>query len=414
MSRLLEPYAAVAGRSVVEQLQALARPLRGLKVVHVNSTRSGGGVAEILAWMVPFLQELGLEASWEVIHGDSAFYACTKSFHNGLQGDETRLDESLLRAYEQTNAENAARLRETLREADLVIIHDPQPAPLLGLLPDRRGVWVWRCHIDASRPQRAVWKYLRGFLAGYDASIFSLPDFTQRLPHRQFLIPPSIDPLSEKNRELEPREIEDVRLRFNLDPERPLVTQVSRFDRFKDPVGVVRAYRLAKRSVPALQLVLAGGDATDDPEGATVYREVQAAAAGDPDIRLLLLPADAHATINALQRISDIVLQKSTREGFGLTVSEALWKSRPVIGGNTGGIRLQVVDYRTGFLVDTPEGAAERIRYLLSRPKAREDMGRRARAFVRENFLLTRHLAEYLSLFHTLLGGDAERIELAI
>lgn len=413
MSRLLEPYAAVAGRSVVEQLQALARPLRGLKVVHVNSTRSGGGVAEILAWMVPFLQELGLEASWEVIQGDSAFYACTKSFHNGLQGDETRLDDALLRAYEQTNVENAARLRGTLQDADLVIIHDPQPAPLLGLVPDRRGVWVWRCHIDASRPQRSVWKYLRSFLAGYDASIFSLPDFTQRLPHRQFLIPPSIDPLSEKNRDLTQGEIDDVRLRFNLDPERPLVTQISRFDRFKDPVGVVRAYRLAKRSVPSLQLVLAGGDATDDPEGATVYREVQAAAAGDPDIRLLLLPADAHATINALQRISDIVLQKSTREGFGLTVSEALWKSRPVIGGNTGGIRLQVVDYRTGFLVDTPEGAAERIRYLLSRPKSRADMGRRARAFVRENFLLTRHLAEYLALFHTLLGGDAERIELA-
>ncbi len=413
MTGLLDRHAAVAGPAVIEQIRALARPLRGLRVIHVNSTRTGGGVAEILAWMVPMLQELGLEARWEVVLGEGTYFTCTKAFHNGLQGHAVQLDDALLGAYEQTNRDNADRLGADLRDADLVVIHDPQPAPLLGLVPQRRGTWIWRCHIDASRPYRPVWKYLRQHVAGYDASIFSLADFAQRLPHAQYLIPPSIDPLSDKNAELAPRVIDEMRQRFNLDPSRPLVTQVSRFDRFKDPVGVVRAYRLAKRAVPGLQLVLAGGEATDDPEGAAVYREVQAAAGDDPDVRLLLLPADAHLTINALQRASDVVLQKSTREGFGLTVSEALWKARPVIGGNTGGIRLQVTDHRTGFLVDTPEGAAEHLRYLLARPGLRQEMGRRAQAFVRENFLLTRHLAEYLTLFNGLFGGGTERVVLA-
>jgi len=411
VSALLDSYADLAGQGALDQIRALAGPLRGLKVVNVNSTRSGGGVAEILGWLVTFLRELGLEASWEVVEGGPPYFACTKAFHNGLQGHAVALDESLLREYERTNAENAERLRGSLGEADLVVIHDPQPAALRAAVPTRRGRWVWRCHIDASRPYRPVWKYLRRHVVGYDASVFSLPDFAQRLPHRQFLIPPSIDPLSDKNVELEPAEIDEVRRRFNLDPGRPLATQISRFDRFKDPVGVIRAWRLARRQVPGLQLVLAGGEATDDPEGAEVFREVQAAAAAEPDVRLLLLPPDAHRLINALQRASDVVLQKSTREGFGLTVSEALWKGRPVIGGNTGGIRLQVVDYHTGFLVDTPEGAAERLRYLLSRPALRESMGARGRAFVRENFLLTRHLTEYLALFNVLLRGDAERIE---
>lgn len=413
MNRWVARYAVVAGESVVAQLAALARPLRGLHVVHVNSTRAGGGVAEILAWMVPFMQELGLAARWEVMQGDEAFFTATKTFHNGLQGFDVPLDDALLRAYERTSAANAERLHDALRDADVVVVHDPQPAALRGLVPDRRGLWIWRCHVDASRPFRPVWKYLRDHLAGYDASIFSLPDFTQRLPHHQYLIPPSIDPLSEKNLDLPAATVAEVRARFALDPARPLVTQVSRYDRFKDPVGVIRAFRLARRAVPDLQLVLAGGDATDDPEGAAVFHQVQAAAGDDPDIRLLLLPPDAHRTINALQRMSDIVLQKSTREGFGLTVSEALWKGRPVIGGNVGGIRLQVVDHQTGFLVDTPEGAAERIRYLLSRPRLREEMGQKARAFVRENFLLTRHLAEYLTLFHVLLGGEAQRLEVA-
>jgi len=413
MSNLLEQYAAVAGERAVEQLRALARPLAGLQLVHVNSTRVGGGVAEILTKMVPLMQELGLDVRWEVITGDDLFYSCTKTFHNALQGNPVTPSDSQLRAYEEVNAANADVLRDSLREADVVVIHDPQPAPLLGHVPDRKGPWVWRCHIDLSQPHRPVWKYLLPHVAGYDGSIFSLSSFARRLPHPCYLIPPSIDPLADKNRDLTEREIEAVRQQFNLDPDRFLVTQVSRFDRFKDPVGVIRAWQLACHYVPGLQLVLAGGTATDDPEGAEVLREVQEAAGQHPDVRILLLPADANLTINALQRASDLVIQKSTREGFGLTVTEALWKGKPVIGGNVGGIRLQVHDHYTGFLVDTPEGAAVRMRYLLSHERTRERMGERAREFVREHFLLTRHTTEYLALIHTLLGRRADRVKVA-
>jgi trehalose synthase len=412
VSTSLQKYVDIVGDDVIDHIERLVEPLRGLSVVHVNSTRRGGGVAEILTKLVPFMEELGLDAHWEVIHGDEPFFECTKRFHNGLQGNRVELSAVLLEAFEATNRVNVDRLREKLAAADVVIVHDPQPAPLLSLVPERRGRWVWRCHIDVSRPFRPVWRYLRPYVQRYDASIFSLADFSQRLPHPQYLIPPSIDPLSEKNVELSGSEIDAVRRRFNLDPDRYLVTQISRFDRFKDPLGVIQAFRLAQRYVPNLQLVLAGGDATDDPEGALVLREVQEAASNDDGIRVLMLPADAHRTINALQRASDIVLQKSIREGFGLTVTEGLWKGKPVIGGRTGGIRLQIVNHHTGFLVDTPEGAAIWIRYLLSRPNERERMGQTAREFIRENFLLTRQLVEYLTLFHGLLRGNGDRIDL--
>ena len=370
----IQSYAGIVGADVIDQLHQLAAPLRGMKVVHVNSTRVGGGVAEILAKLVPLMNELGLDTHWEVITGNAEFYQCTKSFHNALQGNAVEIPESLLRNFEEVNRQNAEQLRPALEDADVVFIHDPQPAPLLSMMPERRGRWIWRCHIDASRPHRAVWKYLRAFLGSYDASIWSLPDFAQSLPHPQYIVPPSIDPLSEKNVDLPAEEIADVRARFDLDPDRPLLTQVSRFDRFKDPVGVIRAYRLSKRFAPGLQLVLAGGGATDDPEGEAVLNEVYDAANGDPDIKILLLPSDAHRTINALQRASDIVMQKSTREGFGLTVTEGLWKGKPVIGGNTGGIRLQVINHHTGFLVSTPEGAALRTRYLLHHRDILESM----------------------------------------
>lgn len=409
---LLDRYAAIAGPDVVDQLRQLAEPLRGTRVVHVNSTRLGGGVAEILAKLVPLSQELGLDVEWEVITGAGEFFQCTKGMHNALQGNQVDIPAAQLAAYERTNAENAERLRGVLEEADFVFIHDPQPAPLLGHCPDRRGKWVWRCHIDASRPYRPVWRYLRRHVTGYDASIFSLADFAQMLPHPQYIISPSIDPLSEKNVELDEGEIAAVRERAGLDPERPLLVQVSRFDRFKDPLGVIRAYRLAKRWVPSIQLVLAGGGASDDPEGELVLREVQEAASEDPDVKVLLLPPDANRTINALQRAADLVLQKSLKEGFGLTVTEAMWKGKPVIGGDTGGIRLQVVDYHTGFLVSSPEGAALRIRYLLHHRDKLAEMGETARGLVLENFLLTRHLREYLILMAALRHGAQDRIEL--
>ena len=411
MSGLLEKYVPIVGAEVIDHLRHLAEPLRGSRVVHVNSTREGGGVAEILSWLIPFKQELGLETSWEVIEGGPEFYQCTKSFHNGLQGAPVAIPASQLNAYEQTNRDNAERLRGLLSEADFVFIHDPQPAPLFQFCPEHKGKWVWRCHIDLSRPHRAVWKYLRDWVGSYDASIWSLADFAQPLPHPLYLIAPSIDPLSQKNRDLYPGEVDAVFDRHGLDPDLPLITQVSRYDRFKDPLGVIRSYQLAREYTP-LQLVLAGGGAADDPEGEEVLREVREAAGDDPNIHILLLPADSHREINALQRASTIVLQKSTREGFGLTVTEALWKGKPVIGGNTGGIRLQVINHQTGFLVSTPEGAALRIRYLLRNRDHLAEMGERGRALVLDNFLVTRHLREYLTLMHALRHEGLDRIEL--
>ena len=409
LQNMMAEYTAVTSPNVMHQIEQLAAPLKGAKVLHINSTKEGGGVAEILHKLIPLKQALGIEADWDIITGNQEFYQCTKGFHNALQGMRQSISEKLLQNYEKINRENEEKLRSKLQEADFVFIHDPQPAPLLKMIPERRGKWIWRCHIDASKPYRQVWKYLREWVTPYDASIFSLPEFAQPLPHPQYIIPPSIDPLSEKNCPLPDYEIKNVYSEFNLDPDLPLITQVSRYDRFKDPVGVIEAYKLASKLTP-LQLVLAGGGASDDPEGEMVLNEVKEASNGAPNIHVLLLPADANRTINALQRASDIILQKSIREGFGLTVSEGMWKGKPVIGGDTGGIRLQVINHFTGFLVRTPEGAALRTRYLLHRRDKLEDMGMRAKRFVRENFLITRHLREYLTLMVGLTNGDDERI----
>ncbi len=413
MSKLLESFAAITGPDVVNHLRQLAESLHGAKVIHVNSTRIGGGVAEILEKLVPLFNEVGLDTSWEIISGDADFYQCTKSMHNGLQGNKVNIAAPLLAAYERANQACAEALRTKLTKADFVFIHDPQPAGLLDHFPDRHGKWVWRCHIDASHPYRPVWKYLRGKVCNYDASIFSLPAFAQQLPHPQYIIPPSIDPLSDKNIELSQEEVNRVFVQFDLDPARPLLVQVSRYDRFKDPVGVIQAYRLAKKFIPDLQLVLAGGEASDDPEGEAVLAEVREAAGNDQDIHILLLAPDAHRTINALQRAADIVVQKSTREGFGLTVTEGMWKSKPVIGGDTGGIRLQVINYHTGFLVRTPEGAALRIRHLLHNRSRMQEMGRKGKEYVRENFLLTRQIREYLTVLLSLRHGTEYRIDLS-
>ena len=412
METTLQAYANIAGQDVVDHLHQLAERLKGTRVVHVNSTRMGGGVAEILNKMVPFMKELDIDASWETITGDGEFFGTTKGFHNAMQGDQVEIEAARLKHYEGVNAENARTLAPALENANLVFVHDPQPAALIASFPRRTGKWIWRCHIDASKPYRQVWKYLRTFAGVYDASIFSLSAFAQPLPHPIYLIPPSIDPLHEKNAEMPKREIHKVCKQFSIDPRRPLIVQVSRFDRFKDPLGVIRAYRLAKKSVPSLQLVLAGGTADDDPEGEAVLEEVREAAAGDEDIHVLALPGDAHRTINALQRAADIVLQKSIKEGFGLTVTEAMWKCKPVVGGDTGGIRIQVINHHTGFLASTPEGAALRIRYLLYHRDKLKEMGSKARRFVRDNFLITRHLREYLTLMLALLHGVEERIEL--
>jgi len=412
MPTLLEQYRDIVGSDVIDHLRQLAAPLAGMSVVHVNSTRYGGGVAEILDRLVPLMQNLNLNASWEVISGTGEFYQCTKAFHNALQGKSIRVPHDLLKAYEDVNKQNAEALRAKLEAADIVFIHDPQPAPLIKLCANRKGKWIWRCHIDVSRPYRPVWTYLRQFVSAYDTSVWSLATFAQPLPHVQYLIAPSIDPLSEKNVALDEAEINTVCGKFGIDRSRPLVAQISRFDYFKDPIGVIEAYKLAKPSVPGLQLVLAGSSATDDPEGEAVLKEVADAAKGDDDIHVLLLPPDTHRTINALQRAADVVMQKSVREGFGLTVTEALWKSKPVIGGDTGGIRLQVVDHHTGFLVRTPQGAALRLRYLLDNRERLKAMGEQGQRFVHENFLLTRQLSEYLTMMVAVVRNFEERIQL--
>jgi trehalose synthase len=412
MNEMLKQYAAIVGDTVIDHLCQLAEPLRDMNVVHVNSTREGGGVAEILHRLIPLKQELGIRAGWEVVSGDARYFQCTKKMHNTLQGNREEIPEALLKHYEATNARNYKRIKDRLEAADIVFIHDPQPAPLFNLCRRRKGKWIWRCHIDVSRPNRMAWKYLEQFVQGYDASIYSLPAFAQPMEHPLYIIAPSIDPLSDKNIELAPEEIDAVFRTYIIDPQRPVICQISRFDRFKDPVGVIRAYQMAKAFGPRLQLILAGGTAADDPEGEEVLAEVKTAAKGDKDIHILLLPPDAHRTINALQRISDIVLQKSIKEGFGLTVTEAMWKGKPVIGGNAGGIRIQIFNHYTGFLVNSPEGAALRIRYLLKHKDRCRKMGETARAFAMENYLLTRHLREYLTLMVAMVRGARDQIEL--
>lgn len=404
----LHDYIPIVGQDVIDQLHRLAARLTKRRFVHINSTRTGGGVAEILSRAVPLLNQLGLDTSWEVIIGDPEFFEITKAMHNGLQGDRVSFTPRMMEHYREINRENARRFTW---EADFVLVHDPQPAALIEDLRDRAAKWVWRCHIDASRPQRHVWKFLREYVIRYDASVFSMSSFAQNLPHPQYLIHPSIDPLSDKNRDLSPTEVQAVLDRLEIMRDRPIILQVSRFDSFKDPMGVIQAFKMVRRHT-ACQLLLVGGEATDDPEGPEIFARVQEAAAGDPDITILLLPPDSHYEVNALQRAADVIVQKSVREGFGLTVTEAMWKGNPVIGGAVGGIVLQIRDYHTGFLVHSPEGCAFRIRYLLHRPEMARRMGKLAKEFVRRHFLITRHIRDYLTLMLFIANPASRFIEL--
>jgi trehalose synthase len=391
--RSLDHYRTVAPPGTVDMLYRASERVRGKRFTNVNSTRFGGGVAEILHRQLPLLEDLGIRTRWEVIQGDEEFFRITKSFHNALQGQEQTITPEMLDYYLETNRRNAARLD---LGGDLVLIHDPQPAALV----EHRGggVWIWRCHIDVSHPQRRVWAFLRPLVSRYDGAIFSLPRFAQRLGIPQYLIHPSIDPLSDKNRDLPPEEVDAVVNRLGIPRDKPILLQVSRFDRFKDPVGVIHAYRLVKKHDDC-RLVLVGGGAADDPEGPKVLAEVMDAASSDPDVHVLVLPDNANIEINALQRAATIIFQKSTREGFGLTVAEGMWKAKPVIGGFAGGITVQIVFGITGYTVNSAEGAAFRARYLLNNPELAKRMGEAGREYVRRNFLVTRHLADLLALF---------------
>ncbi len=404
----LSNYEAIVGGHVIQEMRVLADRVRFRRLQNINSTSVGGGVAEILTRMIPLLHELGIDASWDVIKGDEAFFAVTKAFHNALHGADEQITPHMFDIYRATTEVN---LRNLPISGDVVIVHDPQPA---GLISARQSVgrrWLWRCHIDVSAPDAAVWKFLKPYVEQYDAAMFSMPDFAQHLPIHQYMVTPSIDPLSDKNRELEPQYIELVLKKYGIDPERPLVTQISRFDRLKDPLGVISAYKLVRRRHDC-QLLLAGGGATDDPEGETVLREVRESADGDPDIHILLLPPFSDLEINALVRGSDVVLQKSIREGFGLTVTEALWKRKPVIGTAVGGIKLQVINGVTGFLVHSVEGAASRLAQLLSDPALCQRLGRNGYEHVKQNFLLTRHVKDYLLVTLALDHPDEDLVYL--
>ena len=394
----LDDYRDIIGRAQVDALHFLARDLKGKAIKMVNSTAVGGGVAEMLNRLVPLLSELEVPTQWDVITGGNDFFEVTKAFHNALHGTGYELTKAAQEIFLTYNEQNRERLQF---EEEMVVIHDPQPVGLIRSRDKTSASWVWRCHIDLSNPDARVWEFLRPFVEQYDAAIFSSQSFARQLPIPQYLFYPCIDPLSEKNKDLPDSVVQKVCEEFGIDRSRPIVTQVSRFDRLKDPVGVVHAYKLAKKYVDC-QLVLAGGGASDDPEGAAVLQEVKEAAGSDPDIIILDLPPWCAFEINAIQRASTIVVQKSLREGFGLTVTEALWKGKPTIASAVGGIPNQIIHKLTGVLVHSVEGCAFQIRYLLTHPDFARRIGASGREHVKENFLMTTNVKRWLLLFRIL------------
>ena len=395
----LEDYKDVIGEEKVVEIRALGEKLSDKSVVHVNSTAFGGGVSEILQRLVPLMEDVGLDTEWKVPKGTDEFFNITKTIHNALQGMETPLTEKMKRTYLNRNEMNA-RLLDL--DYDYVVIHDPQPLPIINYYNGKIGKWIWRCHIDLSRPNKDFLGFLAPFIEQYDASIFTLKQYVKETLRIKELaiVPPSIDPLSDKNKPLSESQILSILDRYDVDPERPIITQVARFDPWKDPLGVIAVYRIVKRKIPQTQLLLIASMAPDDPEGWVYYEKTARRAGEDYDIHLLTDLIGVHdSEVNAFQRASNVVLQKSTREGFGLSVTEALWKEVPVVGGNVGGIPLQIKDGTTGFLVNTVEEAAEKTLYLLKRSERAKEMGKKGREHVLRNFLITRHLKDYLELF---------------
>jgi len=386
----LERYEGLIGAHAVERIMRKARRLHDLRVLNISSTFYGGGVAEMLSSLTLVERAIGLRADWRLIQGSPDFFSVTKKLHNALQGGEINLSELKKAVYEEVNFQNALRMDIG---ADIVVIHDPQPLPLIAHFR-RTGPWVWRCHLDLSRPDPEVWQYLTQFVDRYDAVVFTLEDYAQPLPVPQLFFMPAIDPFSLKNRELSNDEIDDRLAHYGIPQDLPIVAQIARFDRWKDPEGVIEAFKRARREVDAT-LVLLGNVATDDPEGQEVFESLLEC----KEERIVILTATDSALVNALQRRAAVVLQKSLREGFGLTVTEAMWKGAAVIGGDCGGIRHQIEDGVSGFLVSSVEEAAERIVHVLKDERLRRRLGTAARERVRERFLMTRLVEEYLDLF---------------
>lgn len=406
----LADYAEVVGDDVIEEIRALAEPLRGARVLHINATAYGGGVAELLATHVPLQRNLGLEAEWQVMLGSDEFFEVTKQVHNGLQGADIEWTAAMQRIYLERVLDNSLALEDGW---DFVVVHDPQPAALLSFVRDSAFAhsntrWIWRCHIDLTAANPNVWEFFRPFVEQHDASVWTMPQFVPESLQMDRVLhaPPCIDPLSVKNIDLPLAVCAEIVKQYGIDPNRPIVCQVSRFDPWKDPLGVVEAFRIVREQIPDAQLVLAGSMATDDPEGFRVWEEIEQARDGDKDIHLLSnLHQVGAVQINVFQRMASVMVQKSLREGFGLTVSEALWKGRPVVGGRAGGITLQIRDGEDGYLVDSVEECAYRIIDLLADPVGAEEMGAKGREHVRDSFLSTRELVDWFQLFTDLQTG---------
>ncbi len=404
---MLKRYAEYSTPTVLEEIRVLVDELKGLRIQEINSTRKGGGCAEMLTSLVAFLKEIGFNVRWDVIEAEPEFFRVTKTLHNFLQG-KGGFSSSMINIYWETLKRNANVLSDG---NDVIVIHDPQPAGLIEFLEEerrRRVKMLWRCHVHLETVPLAKMKevecFLRGLIEKYDAAVFSTFHFLPLWDVVSFVIPPFIDPLSDKNVELSQEEVNKILSRYGLDLKKPLITQVSRFDYFKDPLGVIDAFKKVREKI-SCQLLLVGGGASDDPEYQAVLADVRRAAQNQPDIHILDLPADSHREINAFQRASNIIVQKSIKEGFGLTVTEGLWKSKPVVAGRVGGILLQIRDVWNGFLVSTVDEAAERIYYLLKNPKVAEEMGKRGREFVKEHYLLPRGVRCHLAALHQLING---------
>ena len=407
--KALENYRALIGDDRIDEILELAAPLKGARILHVNSTPFGGGVAEILSSFVPLMANIGLAADWQVIRAGDDFFRVTKEMHNSLQGMLIDWTPQMWEIWLQYNKINAEMFDE---DYDFVIIHDPQPAAILSYLCDMRqrrpaGKWIWRCHIDLTDAQVQVWDMLRPHVSLYDGAIFTLRDYMKddlRGP-ALFVLPPGIDPLTAKNADIPEDTIESILRHHEIDPQRPLIAQVSRFDPWKDPLGVIDVYRSLKREIPELQLVLVASMAYDDPEGWAWYERTVRRAGEDMDIKVRTnLNGVGNVEVNAFQRAAKVIIQKSVREGFGLSVTEGLWKGLPVVAGNVGGIPLQIVDGKTGYLVNTVEECADRVLRLLRNPPLADELGRAGRERVRENFLITRNLRDYLHILRTLAG----------
>jgi len=394
----LADYTHIVGRPLVEEIRALAEPLKGTRVAHISATAFGGGVSEILYTLIPLMRDVGLECEWQVIYGREEFFNATKVLHNALQGSPQDLTTEQWETWLQYNTMNARELSEGW---DVCIIHDPQPAALRTIVPEKARTWVWRCHIDLSAPNPATIEHLLPYLLEYPHSVFHMQQY---VPHGMEatarIMPPAIDPLAPKNMALSPEDASYVCDQFGIDVDRPLICQVSRFDPWKDPLGVIDAYRIVKDRVKDAQLALVGSMATDDPEGWDFFNATIAHAEGDPDIHILNNFNNVGSIeVNAFQSHADVLIQKSTREGFGLTVSEAIWKARPFIGGAVGGIPLQVQDGVSGYLVETVEECAQRTLEILEDPALGKGLGLAGKEHVRRNFLTPRLLRDWLSIF---------------